>query len=306
MTEPIIDLPSIDTPYRLLIDGSVATVALADPAPASSKAESIGLAANGVIKTNGRRFARIVFGATDTNEDDFTYQVIGWSRVLGLSGEGWIPRVLAAGEAQAGTDVYGASGAGLGASGNLFCDEISDTVGEGAVIFTVANTRAVLEVPLFGSERIEVQTDLDGGDGNAALTVDCFIQLTNQEGVGDDAANLNAIAADMAELTSAPVQKDAISLVKALAGSPVPVALVAAETFCTSFSVRAARAGGVNVGDVFIGLSDVISGTKNYYKLVPDAVFTRTARAGTKFDLNDWYIDGETGIDGVIGTYEPV
>lgn len=103
---------------------------------------------------------------------------------------------------------------------------------------------------------------------------------------------------------SSPTEKAHSALVKALAGTPAPIALVGSETFVTEFKVQAARADGDNTGDVFIGLiTDLVSGTKNYFKLIPGASIEIVARSGTKFDLADWGIDGETATDGVIGVY---
>ncbi len=123
----------------------------------------------------------------------------------------------------------------------------------------------------------------------------------------ESGGNLAAAAADLNELTAAPVAKAPVKIVKALAGSPVPLALASSETFVTAFYLEAARTGGVNTGDIFIGLiADLVSGSINYFKLTPGEPFQYVCRPGTKVKLALWGIDGETGTDGVIGVHEPV
>ena len=63
---------------------------------------------------------------------------------------------------------------------------------------------------------------------------------------------------------------------------------------------------GDNTGDIFFGLTDVVSGTDNYIKLTPGATVQYVCRPGTKVDLQLFKIDGETATDGVQGYYEPV
>ena len=59
-----------------------------------------------------------------------------------------------------------------------------------------------------------------------------------------------------------------VGMVIALAETPVPIALTAADA--TAIYLQAARANGVNTGNVFIGIvADLVSGTKNYITLMP-------------------------------------
>jgi len=119
--------------------------------------------------------------------------------------------------------------------------------------------------------------------------------------------SLAAAAADLNELTAAPVAKVPVAIVKALAATPVPLALAASETYVTAFYIQAARANGDNAGNIFVGLiTDLVSGTKNYFKLIPGNDFEYKCRPGTKVNLALWGVDGETATDGVIGVYEPV
>ncbi len=166
-------------PFTQLINDSALGSALTDPAPAATKVEVIGTAAHGVIDCRGKSVARLVFGGTTTDGDIFNYQVILWSQAVGGASEAWIPRVIANGAITLGADVYSATGTGLGLATALFADTITDTVLDGASIYNTTNLRAVLEVPLLDSERIEVQTDKTTGD-----TADCFIQLGGGAGAG--------------------------------------------------------------------------------------------------------------------------
>ena len=165
-------------PFTLLIDGSALGAGLADPPPAASKAEVIGTAAHGVLNCRGKSVARIIFGGTDLADEAFNYQVILWSQAVGASvtAPAWIPRVVAKGLATFGDDVYAATGAGMGAAANFFVDTITDTILDGATVYTVAEQRAVLEIPLRDAERIEIQTDL-----TTAATVDAFCQVGGGE-----------------------------------------------------------------------------------------------------------------------------
>jgi len=118
-------------------------------------------------------------------------------------------------------------------------------------------------------------------------------------------SDTTAMKADLNELTAAPVAKVPVGMAIALAGSPAPIALTAADA--TAIYLQAARADGDNTGNVFIGIvADLVSGTKNYVKLVPGATWQYVCRPGTKVAMATFGIDGETATDGVIGYYEPV
>ena len=114
-----------------------------------------------------------------------------------------------------------------------------------------------------------------------------------------------AAAADLNELTAAPVAKVPASVVQVLAGTPAPIALPAGDA--TAIYLQSARANGVNTGNVFIGIeADLVSGKKNYITLTPGTTWEYICRAGTKVAMATFGIDGETATDGVIGYYEPV
>lgn len=107
--------------------------------------------------------------------------------------------------------------------------------------------------------------------------------------------------------TAVLTAKEPLDIVKALAGTPAPLALAATETWVTSFMVQAGRAGAKNTGDVFVGLiADLVSGTKNYFRLTPGQPYSYTCRPGTMVNLALFGVDGETPTDGVIGIAEPV
>lgn len=99
--------------------------------------------------------------------------------------------------------------------------------------------------------------------------------------------------------------QEPVEIVKALAASPVPVALVASQTWATGLRLQAKRAAGVNTTQIVLGGSNVVSGAHERYTLAAGATFERKAPAGTKFDLANIWIDGETGTDGVAGEYDP-
>lgn len=180
-----------------------------------------------------------------------------------------------------------------------------------AALQTILNTLlAVGEGVMASAQAVTLATD-DTQIGTIGDAADTDGNLHGQLRYANDVldtidADTGAIKDDLAELTSAPVAKVPVSIVKALDGSD-PTALAASETYVTSFAVEAARADAVNTGDVFIGLvADLVSGTKNYFRLTPGKTFDYTCRAGTKVNLALWGIDGETATDGVVGVYEPV
>lgn len=171
-------------PWGRLIDGSVLTAALSDPAPAQTKAIVRDSAANGVMDVEQCTVARLMFGGTDTANETINFQVILWNEgVNSTNKEAWIGRVIAKGTAVLGDDVYASTGIGLGAAANFFADTIIDSVGVCRVYSPADETRAVLEVPILGAQRIEVQTDL-----GTAASADVFVQLgePNLDAVGYD------------------------------------------------------------------------------------------------------------------------
>ena len=80
-----------------LINNSALGTALADPSPASSKAEVINTAAHGVLNCRSMAIARILFGGVASDGNTFNYQVILWSMVILEGEQSWIPRVIAKG-----------------------------------------------------------------------------------------------------------------------------------------------------------------------------------------------------------------
>jgi len=123
----------------------------------------------------------------------------------------------------------------------------------------------------------------------------------------DDDANtdLDAMVADLNELTAAPVKKTLTIFVKT-ATSGTQVALVAAETFCRAFSIQAKKVGGNNTGNVFIGAAAVSVGDAEVFDLTPGSSISPDIPAGVKIDLNEIFIDVDNTGDGVVGWYVPV
>ncbi len=215
---------------------------------------------------------------------------------------------------QLGEDIGGA--ASLGSDTDL--GDVDLVAGGNAMTRFGANGDTALATGSQAAQLRIISDDLgtiDGDTGTIKTNTDTLVivggggyirQDSNDTIAKETGGNLAAAASDLNELTAAPVAKVPLAVVMPLPGSPEPTEIVASETFATAVYLTAARAGGDNTGDIFIGLADVVSGSKNYHKLSPGATFEYVCRAGTKVDLQSFLIDGETGTDGVIGHYEPV
>lgn len=216
-------IPAASTvPFKRIIAASALTAPLADPTPAATKALASDAAANAVVNTDGFPVVRLVFGGTDTANQTINFQAIGWSRGTSTTKtEVWLPRVLAKGTAILGDAVYSATGTGLGTAASLFADTISESIGLSRVYSPADETRAVLEVPLLNSERLEVQTDL-----GTALAADVFAQF-GEPGL-DAVRNVGLVNA--AEVEIDPSEAQAANTAYAAADKLTPIGGVKSAT----------------------------------------------------------------------------
>ena len=117
-------------------------------------------------------------------------------------------------------------------------------------------------------------------------------------------ASAAAMAADLNELTAAPVAKTLTPLVKAVATSGTGVPLVASETFARKAYLTAKKTAGANTGLLYIGDSTVDVAGPQQNQLAPGEVIVIDFGPGTKFDLATIFIDCAAGnTDGVSGWY---
>ena len=118
-----------------------------------------------------------------------------------------------------------------------------------------------------------------------------------------------ATSANQTPLTSAPVEKTPVKLTAVtVATASTKVVLIGSETFARVLHLQAKLVAADNTGNIFIGLSDLDQGVAEMFELAPGEVFDLEMPAGTKIDLNDIYIDADSGsnVAGVVGWYIPV
>jgi hypothetical protein len=117
-------------------------------------------------------------------------------------------------------------------------------------------------------------------------------------------ASASAMAADLNELTAAPVAKTLTPLVKEVAVSGTGVPLVASETFARKAYLTAKKTAGANTGLVYIGSSTVDVAGPQQNQLAPGDSIVIDPGPGCKIDLATIYIDCAAGnTDGVSGWY---
>ena len=92
-----------------------------------------------------------------------------------------------------------------------------------------------------------------------------------------------------------------VEIVKAVAAAGTAERLVASKTLVKSCVLRAAKVGGANTGNVHIGLSTVLSATRQIIELKPGDVWPIPIPAGQEINLMDLYIDAANSADGVTG-----
>jgi hypothetical protein len=135
-----------------------------------------------------------------------------------------------------------------------------------------------------------------------------YVQQDSQGTIAKEAGgNLAAAAADLNELTAAPVAKVPLAITAKTVTTPgTAEALVGSETYVRSLTLQAKKAAGDNTGNVFIGVSGLDQGVNEMIELEPGQTFTLTAPAGTKINIATLYIDADNAGDGVVGIYIPV
>lgn len=98
---------------------------------------------------------------------------------------------------------------------------------------------------------------------------------------------------------SALAEKTPTDLGQVTVGTPgTPVALASDGTFFTWALIQAGRATADNDGDVSVG-GDTAYTSNRQTELAPGGSLLLQPPAGTKWDLNDWYLDGADTDDGV-------
>ncbi len=122
----------------------------------------------------------------------------------------------------------------------------------------------------------------------------------------DNIAQVAAAAADLNELTAAPVEKLPVLVSQYVAVASTAEALAAGGTEVRKLMLQAKKVTGDNTGNVHIGLAALDQGAAEMFELTPGATFELDMPAGCMVDLNDIYIDADTADDGVIGWYIPV
>ena len=147
-------------------------------------------------------------------------------------------------------------------------------------------------------------------DGDAAGSAVAHLRGINKKlaaGVGVTDTNGAAIAADLNELTAAPVAKNWVMGGAVVAAGPAPAPLAASETFARKVIMTAVKAAGTaNTSVVYIGDANLVDTTAACIQLAPGDSFTIEGGPGTKFDLNLLRIDGATAADGVRYIYQPI
>ena len=213
----------------------------------------------------------------------------------------------------------------------LYAEDAAHTSGEtGQLIFAIrTNTRASLSgatgdytpLQLTANGDLRVRDDdaivLLGGGLPAALAANGGLKIEGVAGgvavpvsgtvtanigtVGTLAteASASAAAADLNELTAAPVVKVPTFLAAVIIGTPgTPGALAADGTFFRYAVLQAGRAAAANAALISIGGNTAYT-SQRQTELAPGDTLVLEPPAGTKWDLNDFYIDGVNTDDGV-------
>jgi len=174
-----------------------------------------------------------------------------------------------------------------------------------------AHTSGDNGVPIL-AVRNDTLAELAGTDGDyAPLQVDADGALYVAGAVTTSGtvteASASAIAADLNELTAAPVAKNWVMGGAVVAAGPAPAPLAASETFARKVIMTAVKAAGTaNTSVVYIGDANLVDTTAACIQLAPGDSFTLEGSPGTKFDLNLLKIDGATAADGVRYIYQPI
>lgn len=91
-------------------------------------------------------------------------------------------------------------------------------------------------------------------------------------------------------------------ITKTVAATDTPEALAVDGTFFQTATLIGKKAARINnTGTVYLGIG--ATNDSQPLEILPGEVVEITAPPGTKFDLNDWYLDVETASDGVVIIY---
>lgn len=173
-----------------------------------------------------------------------------------------------------------------GAVWAAYARDITGALRKDAATLTEAVLKAI-EYIIDNGMTVNAGTNLD----TSALALDASVDGLE--------ASLAAIAADLNELTVAPVLKTPTFLAAVIIGTPgTPAALAADATYFTSATLQAGRALAANASLITIGGNTAYT-SQRATELAPGDTWTIEARPGTKLDLNDFLIDGINTDDGV-------
>ena len=114
-------------------------------------------------------------------------------------------------------------------------------------------------------------------------------------------ASVDGLEAALSKLTTAPVEKTPTFLDAVIIGTPGTPTKIAANnnTFCTFVVFQAGRAAAANASSISITKSNGNYSQQRCIELYPGDTWSPPIPAGTKWDLNDFYIDGVNTDDGV-------
>jgi hypothetical protein len=187
------------------------------------------------------------------------------------------------------------------------------TVSAGTAALTYAQVKALPADSAGGDDTVLAGyvDGLEGGlgtattaavDGDTNGSAVAHLRGINKKLAGNVAvteASASAMAADLNELTAAPVAKAPTFLAAVIIGTPgTPTALAANETYFVEAVLTAGRATAANANLISIGGNTAYT-TQRQFEMAPGDTRVIRARPGTKLDLNDWYIDGVNTDDGV-------
>lgn len=154
--------------FTKVVDGSTSNTALAAP-------DATAALPAGAINVTNCETVRLMFGGTDAANEHFNYAVDGITEAYAADGvsKAFVPQLAASGVVTLGAKTYGAGGAVLGASANLWADTITDTSGAKlASPFSPANdTIAYIDIRCAGFSYIVVRVCLD----SSAAAMDVFV-----------------------------------------------------------------------------------------------------------------------------------
>ena len=176
--DPLVDPEPQKDKVRLVMDGDTSAAAITTPLPAIIELPLAGAGTSGGVRTNGKEFCQIMFGGTDTANDNFTYTVTLYRRIQGIDGadfDNYWPELVCSGTATLGADTYVNND--IGATGNFIADTITDSVERQDLVSIWSpadDSMAVISIDVRNYEAVQVRTDIDAG-GTASVSVDCLM-----------------------------------------------------------------------------------------------------------------------------------